>query len=126
MILGDFVLRTKYNADKTELENKIPDVSNLATKIAFTTVENKMLLVLLKNIDYHAKVTEIEDKLNNHNHGKYITTPEFSTLTAGVFNASLEQANLVRKTDFDNTVSILDSKIATNKTKQWVYWKWVE
>ena len=112
------MLRTKYNADKTELENKIPDVSNLATKIAFTTVENKMLLVLLKNIDYHAKVTEIEDKLNNHNHGKYITTPEFSTLTVGVFNASLEQANLVRKTDFDNTVSILDSKIATNKTKQ--------
>ena len=112
------MLRTKYNADKTELENKIPDVSNLATKIAFTTVENKMLLVLLKNIDYHAKVTEIEDKLNNHNHGKYITTPEFSTLTAGVFNASLEQANLVRKIDFDNTVSILDSKIATNKTKQ--------
>ena len=50
-----------------------------------------------------------------------ITTPEFSTLAAGVFNASLEQANLVRKIDFENTISILDSKIATDKTKQRVY-----
>ena len=53
---SDFVLKTKYQTDKTklenkirdvtdfvkkakltELENKIPDVSNLATKIALTT-----------------------------------------------------------------------------------------
>ena len=26
----------------TELENKIPDISNLATKTALTTVENKI------------------------------------------------------------------------------------
>ena len=57
---NDFVL-TKYNTDKTELdkkipnvtdfvkeakltelENKIPDISNLATKTALTTVENKI------------------------------------------------------------------------------------
>ena len=29
----DFVLKTKYNTDKTELENKIPDTSGLAKKI---------------------------------------------------------------------------------------------
>ena len=29
---SDFVLKTKYNTDKTELENKIPDVSNLVEK----------------------------------------------------------------------------------------------
>ena len=58
---SDFVLKTNYNADKTklenkipdvtdfvkkakltELENKIPDISNLATKTALTTVENKI------------------------------------------------------------------------------------
>ena len=58
---SDFVLKIKYQTDKTklenkirdvtdfvkkakltELENKIPDVSNLATKIALTTVENKI------------------------------------------------------------------------------------
>ena len=29
----------------TELENKVPDTSNLATKTALTTVENKILIV---------------------------------------------------------------------------------
>ena len=36
--LTDFVKKTKL----TELENKIPDVSSLATKTALTAVENKM------------------------------------------------------------------------------------
>ena len=31
----------------TELENKIPDISNLATKTALTTIENKMLVMLV-------------------------------------------------------------------------------
>ena len=72
---------------------------------------------MVKETDYNTKVTEIENKLNNHNHDKYITTPEFNTLAADVFNARLAQANLVTKTDFDNSVSSLDSKIAANKTK---------
>ena len=36
--MTDFVKEAKF----TELENKIPDISNLATKTALTTVENKM------------------------------------------------------------------------------------
>ena len=40
-----------------------------------------------------------------------------NTLVVSVFNARLAQANLVAKTDFDDTVSSLDSKIAGNKTK---------
>ena len=55
---------------------------------------------LVKKTDYNTKITEIENKLNNHNHDKYITTPEFNTLAA-VFNARLAQANLVTKTDFN-------------------------
>ena len=68
---SDFVLKTKHQIDKTELEkeipdvtdfvekttlseleNKIPDVSNLATKTAFTAVENKIPSVssLVKNV----------------------------------------------------------------------------
>ena len=59
--ISAFVLKTSHNADKTELENKIfdvtdfvkeatltelenkiPDINNLATKAALTTVENKI------------------------------------------------------------------------------------
>ena len=99
-----FVLKTKYNTDKSKLENKIsdtsslvkktdydakivntegkiPDVSNLATKTAVTTVENKRPSVsnLVKKTDYNTKITEIEN-----DHDKYITTPEFNTLAAKV------------------------------------------
>ena len=71
---SDFVLKTKYQTDKTELENKIPnvtdfvkkakltelenkipDVSSLATKTALTAVENKISSVsnLVKKADYN-------------------------------------------------------------------------
>ena len=73
------------------------DVNSLATKATLTNVENKIpdISNLVKKTDYNTKVTEIENKLNNHNHDKYITTPELNTLTADVFNARLSQANLI-------------------------------
>ena len=37
---GDFVLKTKYNTDKTELENKIPDTSGLVILFS-STLSNK-------------------------------------------------------------------------------------
>ena len=42
---SDFVLKTKYNTDKTELQNKFPDVSNL-----------------VKKTNYNTKITELENK----------------------------------------------------------------
>ena len=40
--VGKFILKSDYDADKTKLENIIPNISNLATKAALTTVENKI------------------------------------------------------------------------------------
>ena len=42
-----------------------------------------------KKTDYKIKVTELENRLNNHNHDKYIDASEFYKLTADVFNARL-------------------------------------
>ena len=39
---SDFVLKTKYQTDKIELENKIPEVSNLIKKTNLTELENKI------------------------------------------------------------------------------------
>ena len=78
---------------------KIPNISSLATKAALATVENKITNIsnLVKKTGFDTKITEIEKKLTDHNHDKYITTPEFNTLAADVFNARLAQANLVAK-----------------------------
>ena len=62
---------------------------------------------LVKKTDYNTKVTEIKNKLTNHNHDKYIDTSKFNTLVANVFNARLAQANLITKTDFDAKLSSL-------------------
>ena len=59
----------------------------------------------------------LKKKLTDHNHDKYITTPEFNTLAADVFNARLAQANLITKTDSDAKLSSLNRNITTNKTK---------
>ena len=119
---SDFLLKTNYNTKITELENKIPDISglaaktalttvenkipsinNLATKTALTTVENKIHSItgLVKKADYNTKITDMENKLTNHNQDKYVASSEFNTLAANVFNTRLAQANLIKKTDFD-------------------------
>ena len=107
------VKKTDYNTKITEIEDKIPDISGLATKTALTTVENKIPSIsgLVKKTDYNTKITDIENKLNNHNHDKYVATSEFNTLVADVFNARLAQANLITKTDFDGKLSSLNKKI---------------
>ena len=80
---SDFVLKTKYQTDKielekkipdvtdfvkktklTELENKIPDVSSLAIKTALTTVENKIPNVssLVRKTNYDKKLANLKKK----------------------------------------------------------------
>ena len=75
-----------------------------------------MLLALLKKTDYDTKVTEIENKFNNHNRDKYTDTSEFNKLDVDVFNARLTQTQLVAETDFDDKLSNLNRKITKNKT----------
>ena len=82
------------------MENKIPNVSNL-----------------IKKTDYDTKVNEIEKKIADHSHDKYVTTPQFNKLTKEDFDARLAQVNLVAKTDFDNKLSNLNQIIVSNKTK---------
>ena len=102
-----FVLKTKYDTDKsdlekksldtsglvkktdnakiTEIENKIPSISRVATNFVLTALENEIPNIsslVKKKTDYNTKITETEKKLTNHNHDKYITTLEFNTLAA--------------------------------------------
>ena len=119
---SEFALKTKYQIDKAELENKIPDItgfvkqtkltelenkisdcSSLATKTASTAVENKITGVsnLVKKTNHSTKMSELQKKLCDHNHNKYISTAEFNALGASIFNARSAQSNLIRKSDFD-------------------------
>ena len=84
----------------TAVEDKIPDVSGF-----------------FKKTDYSTKIIEIERKVSDHNHDKYITTPEFNEFTAKIFAAKLAQGNLVTKTDFDTKLINFSKKINSKKAK---------
>ena len=84
----------------TAVENKIPDVSSL-----------------VKKTNYNSKILDIEKKVFDHNHNKYITTSEFNNLTSKNFTARLAQANLVTKTDLDAKLTSLIKNVNSNKTK---------
>ena len=87
-----------------------------------TIVENKIASIsgLVKKTDCSTKITDTKNKLNNHNLDKYVATSEFNTLTADVFNARLEQENLIAKTDFDAKLSSQNKKSTGNKTKHFL------
>ena len=79
---SELAKKTDYNAKITEIEGEIPSISGLATNVALTAVENKIPSIssLFKKTHHNTKVTEIKKKLTDHNHDKYITTPDFNTM----------------------------------------------
>ena len=121
--------KATLNAKINALKNKILKNTNLAATIALTAVENKIPngSNLVKKVNYNTKISEIENKIiTDHDHDKYITIQEFNTLTSENFAARLKQAelatkieivDLVKKTDFDDKLKNINTKIASNKTK---------
>ena len=89
--------KTTLSAKINEVKDEIPIIINLATKTALIVVENKIPSVsnLVKKTDYNAKIKEIEKKITDHNHDRYIATPEFNKLTSGNFAARLKQENFL-------------------------------
>ena len=70
---------TSLNAKINEVKGEIPSINNLATTAALTDVENKIPNIsnLVKKSDYNTKINENEKKITDHDHNnKCITTPE--------------------------------------------------
>ena len=59
---SDFVLKIEYQTDKTELENKIPDVTNFVKKIKLTELENKIPEVT--SLATKTALTAVENKMS--------------------------------------------------------------
>ena len=115
--ITNLATKTTLNSKINEVKGEIPSITNLgATTTALTDVENKIPDVsnLVKINEYNTKINAIEKKKTkkktDHDHDKYITTPEFNKLTAENFAARLSQANLVTKTDFYDKLKNRDKK----------------
>ena len=79
---SDFVLKSKYNTDKTELENKIPDTSGL-----------------VKKTNYNTKITELENKILD------ISNLATKTALTAIENKIPSVSNLVKKTDYNTNIT---------------------
>ena len=105
-----FVLKTKYDTDNSELENKIPDTSGL-----------------VKKADYNTKITEIEGKISdisNLETKTALTTVEnkipdvskFATKTAltNLSNTVPDISTLLKKSDYDTKIAEIGNKYVSN------------
>ena len=134
VVKNDIVKKAVYNAKIKNIEDKVPDITNLATNTtlnakrnevkgetssitnlantnALTTVENKIpnVINLVEKTDYNTKISETESKITaDQDCNKYITTQEFNKLTSENFTARMKQANLASKNDIANFVKKTD------------------
>ena len=114
--ISGLVKKTDYDAKITEIEGKIPDVSNLAAKTALITIENKLLDVT--NLAIKTALTTLENKIPD------VTNLATKTALTAVENKMPDVSSLVKKTDYNTRVAEIgikvssrDGKIAENKTK---------
>ena len=123
----DVVKKDMHNAKIKDIEDKIPDITNLATNTILNAklneVKNEIPTVtnLVTNVSLNAKIngvkneisciinlatttalTAVQNKIPDHS--KHITIPEFSKLTAENFTVRLKQANLATKDDIADFV----------------------
>ena len=80
----------------TEIVNKIPSITDLATTTVFNTkvtdIENKIthFINIVAKAALNTKATEIQNKL--YNTSSFVTTSYFNWLTLLIFNETMEDA----------------------------------
>ena len=132
VVKSDVIKKDVYNTKIKNNEDKIPDVTNLATNTTLNSkikeVRNEMPKTtnLATSTALNDKINEVENKIPNitnlattttavtavenkiSDRSKYVTTPEFNKITAEHFTARLAQANLAIKNDIANFLKKTD------------------
>ena len=96
------VKKTNQNTKVTELENKIPDISNLAAKTALTAVENKILNI--SNLATEILVNKVENKIPD------ISNLVTKTALTAIKNKIPSISNLVKKAGYNTNVTEIGNK----------------
>ena len=102
--ITNLATNTTLNAKINEVKNKIASITNLATTAALNAKINgvKNKIPNITNLATTTALTALENKIPDHS--KYVATPEFNRLTVENFATGLAQANLASKNDIANFV----------------------
>ena len=84
--ITNLATKTTLNDKINEVQDEIPTITNFVPTTALTTIKNKIPNVtnLVKKLTITQKLVKLKKKITDHVHDKYITTPEFNTLTAEI------------------------------------------
>ena len=92
--ITNMATKNNLNTETEEFEGEMPSITNLATKTALNAIENVIPIFsnLVKKTGYNTKINEIEMKITDHDHFKYSTAPELTSknLTSENFAARLK------------------------------------
>ena len=139
VVKNEVVKKIEYNANIKNIEYKIPNIVNLATKTILNTKINEVKIKIpsINGLATTSALTVVENKIPNVCNLVKTMTQKLMKLkrklliiimanisllqnlirTAEHFAARLAQANLLTKTDVDNKLSSFNRKITSNKTK---------
>ena len=106
VVKNDLVKETDYNAKITEIENKFPDISNLATKTALATVENKISNV--SGLATKTALTAVENKIPD------ISNFATKTVLTNLSNTVPDITILIKKSDYDTKIVEIERKYVSN------------
>ena len=106
--ITNVAIKTSLNPKINEVKGEISNITNVDTASAFAFVENKIPSISNLKTDYNTKINETEKKITGHNDDKCIATPDFSKVTAEMFDLRLKRVNLARKSDIANFVNKAD------------------
>ena len=111
------VKKADFNTKVTEIEGKIPDISDLATKSALSVVENKITDVssLVKKTDFNANATEIEGKIPDISN--LVKKTDLNTKVTEIEGKIPDVSNLVKNKYFDTRLKIISDRVTKNKSK---------
>ena len=111
--ITNLVTNTSLNAKTNDIKYKIPSITNLASTVAYTTVENKIPTVsdLVKKSRLWCK--------NIRNGKKYFITSDCNKFMSNNFDAKITQKKLVNEYDLNEQIKTLATKeeIKTLATK---------
>ena len=115
VVKTDAVKKDVYNAKIKDIEDKIPDITNLATNTALNDTINKVkneipsIANLATTTALNVKITEVKGKIPN------ITNLATTTAVTAVENKIPNVSNLVKKIDYNTKFSEIEKKTNTDR-----------
>ena len=120
VVKNNVIKKDLYNAKIENVEDKIFDITNLATKTTLNAKINEVkgeipsITNLVTTFALNAKINEVKGEIPN------ITNLDTTSALTGIENKIPSVSNLVKKTDYNTKISEIEKKITNNNHDKYI------